>query len=77
MLRKPSTYKSSLQVPAPAVVEETHNHGSHKVTNEDGQICHLDVRDGELHKLLEGQHRRETKHEMPSMSHSLSLITGA
>lgn len=52
------SYKSSLQVPAPAVIEKTDNYSSGKVSNEDGQIGHLDVRHCQLYKLLEhGQHR--------------------
>ena len=47
-----STHKSSLQVPAPAVVQEAHSDSSHKVTNQDGQIRHLNVWHNQLHKFL-------------------------
>ena len=46
------TYKAGLQVPAPAVVEETDDHRSGKVPDKDGQVGHLDVRHRQLHKLL-------------------------
>lgn len=47
-----STHKSGLQVPAPAVVQEAHSDSSHKVTNQDGQISHLNVWHNQLHKFL-------------------------
>lgn len=50
------TYKSSFQIPAPAVVEETNNDGSGKVTNQDGQVGDLNVWHCKLHKLLQ-QHK--------------------
>lgn len=51
------TYKSGLQVPAPAVVEETHDDGSGKVPDQDGQVGDLNVRHGQLHKLLQHKHK--------------------
>lgn len=56
-----NTHKSSLQVPAPAVVQEANNDSSHKVTNQDGQIGHLNVRHNQLHKLLHSIRNQQEK----------------
>ena len=63
------TYKAGLQVPAPAVVEETDDDRPGKVPDQDGQVGDLDVRDRQLHKLLryrgagrEGTERQTDRH---------------
>jgi len=38
-----STHKPSLQVPAPAVIEEADNESSCKITNQNSQIGHLHI----------------------------------
>lgn len=35
------THPACFQVPAPAVVQETHNKRSQEITDQDGQISHL------------------------------------
>ena len=48
------THKSCLQVPTPAVVEKTNQHGSQEVTNQQGDVgCH-GVRYDQPDKLLGG-----------------------
>lgn len=47
------TYKSALQVPAPAVVEKTNEHSSQKITNKQCGVGCYGVRYDEPHKLLQ------------------------
>lgn len=55
-----STHKSGLQVPTPAVVEEADDDSSQEVTNQDGQVGHLNVRHNQLHKFLNRNKRITT-----------------
>ena len=68
------TYKASLQVPAPAVVEEANDDGSGEVTNQDGQVGHLDVRHGKLHKLLEWHTFSGVKWGHKALSNSMTSL---
>ena len=49
---KPVSHKSRLQVPAPAVVEETDENGSQEVTDQQGDVRGHRIGDDESHKLL-------------------------
>ena len=68
------TYKASLQVPAPAVVEEANDDGSGEVTDQDGQVGHLDVWHGQLHKLLEQHTSRRVKWGHKGLSNSMTSL---
>lgn len=48
------TYKSSLQVPAPAVVHEADKTGSQEVPHQDGDVCYQHVRHCQPHEFLQG-----------------------
>lgn len=47
-----NTHKACFQVPAPAVVQKSYNQSTQEVTNQDGKIRHLDVRNSEFNKFL-------------------------
>lgn len=73
-----STHKSGLQVPTPAVVEETDNDSSCKVTDQDGQICHLNVWHNQLHEFLnsiKSQREKKKKNEEQRQSRPVKLDT--
>lgn len=47
-----NTHKAILQIPTPAVVQETHKNGTEKISNKQSDVsCHR-IRNNETHKLL-------------------------
>lgn len=73
------TYKTGFQVPAPAVVEEAHDDGSSKVSDQNGEVRDLNVRHGQLHELLRHMDTQMTslfsEHRLIGIIESVGCVT--
>lgn len=72
-------YKTSLEVPTPAVIHEPDKTSSEEIPDQDGEVCYQHVRHGEPHKLLQGGTREDRSGQLgtcplPSNNHSYIIL---
>lgn len=71
-------YKTSFEVPTPAVIHEPDKTSSEEIPDQDGEVCYQHVRHGQPHKLLQGGTQEDRSGQMGTcllLSNNHSCIT--